>query len=395
MRIGIDASILAPATRYSGIGRYVATLAEHTPAAAPEHEFVLYAPTSAGVPARLAPNCRWHSLPLPRLGKLSMLYACQRTLPRLAREHGLDVFHAPTVHPRPAWPSVPRGMPCPLVVTLHDVIPLTEYARGPHRLPTRQRLFYRWNLRAAMHAARVIAVSDAARDEIVGEAGIDAARITVVHNGVAPGGTAPRAAAAPYVLYVGSFEARKDLVTAVRAFGRIAESFPAHHLVAIAAPGSGDARPARAAVDRLRLAHRVHFVSRVADETLAALYASADVLLCTSRAEGFGLPPLEALAQGTPVVASSLPALREVLGDVALYAPPGDDAAFAGKVSRLLGDAELRGTLAERGRARAASFSIERFIAATLDVYRAAAETRAHGAVPVMGTAAQTRVRAR
>ena len=370
MRIGIDASILAPATEHTGIGRYVSTLVRHLPAAARDDEILLVAPAGVAPPGALPPNVEWLPIALPPLGKLSMLAAYQWSLPRLARKHRLDVFHAPTVHPRPTWPSVPRRMPCPLLVTVHDVIPLTLYSRGAARLPWRQRAFYRWNLAACRGAARVITVSEAARRELLAQVDINASRVTVVPNAVAIEHDGRVPADMPYVMYTGSFEARKNAITAVRAFARVAGAMPGHQLVLLAAPGSGDAGAVRAEIRRLGIEERVRFVAGVSDGELARLYAGASVVLFTSLAEGFGLPPIEALACSAPVVVSDLPALHEVLGDAALYADPLDDATFADAATRILTNDALRCEMARRGRERARCFSVDSFIDGMLGVYR-------------------------
>ncbi|HEY7802269.1 MAG TPA: glycosyltransferase, partial [Dehalococcoidia bacterium] len=159
--MGIDASILAPRTRDSGIGRYVRRLIEEMPRLARDDLFVLFAPEACPRPADLPANTVWQALPRLPLGKLSAPATYFWWLPRLARSWRLDVFHAPTVHPRPSWPPVPRRLPCPLVVTIHDLIPLTFYASGPSKLPRTHLAFYRWNLRAAESAAAIITVSEA------------------------------------------------------------------------------------------------------------------------------------------------------------------------------------------------------------------------------------------
>lgn len=375
MRIGIDAAILPPSTRHSGIGRYVARLSEQFARQA-EHSFVLFAPQGTKRPRDLPPQLEWCEIPVPRLGKLSMLAAYWWQLPRLAAAADLDVFHAPTVHPRPTWPPVPRRMPCPIVVTVHDLIPLTHYRSGADRLPRRQSAFYRWNLRAATAAARIITVSEASRREIMAELGVAHDRITAVYNGVdaSPATRVPRIASTrpPYALFVGSFEPRKNLLAAIRAFGQIAGELPSHQLIAVADPRSGSSEAVHHAIASLGIGQRVRFVSNVSDDELWTLYAGAEMFVFPSLAEGFGLPPLEAMAAGTPVIASGLPAHREVLGDAAILADPRSTSALAEAMLRVARSPELRTAMAARGRERAACFSWRTCARQTLDVYRAA-----------------------
>ena len=132
---------------------------------------------------------------------------------------------------------------------------------------------------------------------------------------------------------------------------------------------------------RLGAAGSLHVLGFVPDDDLPALLTAAEVFVFPSLYEGFGLPPLEAMACGTPVVASDSSSLPEVLGDAALLVPPGDVAALAGALARLLDDGALRARLRERGLARAASFTWERTARATLAAYReAAAGAREDGA---------------
>lgn len=379
MRVGIDASILGPRTRESGIGRYVRRLIERMPAADPESEFVLFAPAGCVLPDDLPANVRRQTLPKLPLGKLSTPAAYLFALPRLARRWQLDVFHAPTVHPRPSWPPVPRRLPCPLVVTLHDVIPLTFYAHGPARLPRTHLAFYRWNLRAAMRASALITVSAAEAETIAATLGMGREAITVIYNGVdfapvcedAPTPPDDR----PYILFVGSYEARKNLVTAVRAYAAASERGLGQDLVVVATSDSGPMEPVRAAMRESRIEGRVRMINgrTLTDAELWRLYSGADVFVYPSLADSFGLPPLEAMAAGVPVVASGLPALREVLGDAALSCDGNDPRAFADALLRLGGDAAERGRLAARGRSRARRYSWDTCAEQTLDVYRRAA----------------------
>jgi glycosyltransferase involved in cell wall biosynthesis len=378
VRVGIDASILGPRTRDSGIGRYVRRLVERMPVEDPESEFVLFAPAGCPLPDHLPANVQRQPLPKLPLGKLSTPAAYLFALPRLARQWRLDVFHAPTVHPRPSWPPVPRMLPCPLVVTLHDVIPLTFYARGPSRLPRTHLAFYRWNLRAAVRASAVITVSAAEAEAIASTLGMPREAITVIHNGVdsAPICETPSPTTGhPYILFVGSYEARKNLVTATRAYAVASERGLAQDLVVVATSGSGPMEPVRAVMRESRIEGRVRIIDgrKLTDADLWRLYSAADVFIYPSLADSFGLPPLEAMAAGVPVVASRLPALREVLGDAAVFCDGTDTRAFADALLRLGADAGERRRLSGQGLVQARRYSWETCARQTLDVYRTVA----------------------
>jgi glycosyltransferase involved in cell wall biosynthesis len=174
-----------------------------------------------------------------------------------------------------------------------------------------------------------------------------------------------------YVLFVGLLEPKKNLAGLVEAVARCRAGggWGAAHLAVAGDSGWGD--DLAAAVSRLGLAETVRFLGAVADGDLPALYAGADVFVFPSLWEGFGLPVLEAMAAGAPVVASRRGALPEVAGDAALLVEP-EAAALADALGRVLGDARLRERLREAGLARARGFSWERAAAETLAVYRAA-----------------------
>ncbi len=373
MRIGIDASILGPETRYSGIGRYVDGLVRALADTSGDHRIELFAPEGTDLPMTTSDGVGIHMLPVPHLGKLSLLASYMWRLPQLARDLGLDVVHAPTVHPRPAWPPVPRRLTCPLVVTLHDVIPMTLYGKGPRRLPLRQRAWYRWNLGAVRRAARVITVSRASRAEISGLLALPADRLDVVCNGVVQTPIGERRdQVTPYVLFVGSFESRKNLITVLQAFARVASAAPGLALVVVAAAGSGDAIPIHEEIRRSGLHGRVRIVSGLTDGDLALLYRNATVFVFPSLAEGFGLPPLEAMAAGTPVIASDLAAHREILGDAARLVAPLDDAALAAAILDIVTSPGEQRMMSVAGWARASRYTWAETARQTLDVYRAA-----------------------
>lgn len=307
-------------------------------------------------------------LPLPRPVLVDVWHRLRVGSPRrLSRAvAGAAVVHSPSV-------AVPPVSGVPLVVTVHDA----AYARFPDTYPRRGRRFHRQAVAAAArHADLVLTVSRAAADEIAAWTPIPADRLRVVPNGVDQTRAAPaevgavlaahRIADRPYVLWVGSLEPRKDVGTLVAAFRRLGTD--THRLVL--AGGRGwlehdlvDPADAAALGDRLRP------LGRVGDDALRALYAGADLFALPSRHEGFGLPLLEAMVQGTAVVCSDLPATREVAGDHARFVPAGDVEAWTAALAQLLDDPAGRRALAAGGPAHAAGFTWARTAAATRAVY--------------------------
>jgi alpha-1,3-rhamnosyl/mannosyltransferase len=302
----------------------------------------------------------WHRLSLPRVG---------RWCPDLA---SADLVHAPS----PAVP--PRGRR-PLVVTVHDA----AFALYPEAYPRRGLRFHQQGVDAAARRADlVITGTQAAADEISAHTRVAAHKLRVVPNGVdhieADGDEVDRTLAqfgladAPYVLWVGSLEPRKGVGTLISAFARQSSMTttdgPSHRLVLVGPTGwlGGGA------IDKseiLRLGNRFRSLGHVGESQLRALYAGADLFAFPSWHEGFGLPVLEAMVQGTAVMCSDLPVLREVAGGAAHFVRSGDVEQWTAALEELLGRPALRSALADAGRARAADFSWERTAMATRQVY--------------------------
>jgi glycosyltransferase involved in cell wall biosynthesis len=264
--------------------------------------------------------------------------------PRQAARAGAHVVHF-TGGTLPIW------MPRPVVLTLHDLA-------WSHGRP-RGRFYARWYFgrlqpSLARRADAIVADTNAAALDIAATLGIDRARILVAGAAVDERFfcVARRPQAPPFALVVGTVEARKDLATAVRAVARI----DGLQLIA-AGPLTPYVREVRAAIEACGVADRVRLLGYVDDATLLDLYARAALIIQPSRYEGFGLPPLQALACGLPVVAARIGVTEEVLGDGAWYVPPGDDKAFAETMRAVLsGGAAVRERTAA-GAARAAAFS--------------------------------------
>jgi glycosyltransferase involved in cell wall biosynthesis len=377
VRIGLDATILSPATRYSGIGRYTSRLLQQLVEIG-GHEYVAYGTPGQRRPEEIPDAVAWRPLPRLPLGKASAMVTHLIALPRLVAADRLDLLHVPTVHPRPSFPPVPRGLPCPLVVTLHDLIPITYYERNPEGYPWRLRAFFRWNLRALNGAAKVICVSETARREIIEAIDIDPERTVTVHNGVDHPGTPEHATMPqrPYVLYVGGSEPRKNVHGLLRGFAAAAARGLTHELVAVVGSDAARRSAIEAEVDTLGIPDRCRLVASVTDSELWQLYRAADVFVFPSFSEGFGFPPLEAMACGTPVIASDIPVLREVLGDAALFVDPADEQALACALLRLVREDGEKARLAEMGKERAAEFTWQACAEQTLAVLEQVAAER-------------------
>lgn len=382
MRIGFDASVLGPGTRYTGTGQYAEKLVERLPAVAPDDEFFVYATEGSETPSRPAPNVRWRTIrPLP-VGKLSALATHFLRFPRLMRRDELDLLHVPTVHTRPSLPPVPRLSPCPTVVTLHDLIPITFYGRSSDAIPWRMRRYYKWNLAAATRARHIITVSASSREEIIDNLDIGPDRLTAIHNGIefdawslARNGDAnPYRGERPYVLFGGSYEPRKNVRGLLDAFDLAVKMGLGHDLVMVVDAGSGYEAGVRRHASTLSCRDSLQFVSGVDEGALMTLYRGARAFVFPSLSEGFGFPPLQAMACGVPVIASDLPVLREVLGGAALFVDPRDSNAIAAAMCTVVSDTGLTERLVREGSVQAAKYSWDETARRTMDVLRAAGQ---------------------
>jgi glycosyltransferase involved in cell wall biosynthesis len=364
MQIAIDARLWDEPR--SGIGRYTRALIEYLVRAAPDEHWVLYVDRPPG--PRL-PGTTVRCLPWPQRLVWSLWHA-----PRDLRRRPVDVFHGVTGFELP-----PRG-PWALVTTVHDLVPL----RLPHLVPARHRWAVRCLLGPALRRAkRVIAVSETTRQEVLARYRLAAERVVVVPE-AAPahfGPVAPETLEAtrrryglvrPYVLFVGYLEPKKNLGVLLEAVARLRRGghWGDTELVVVGAAGWGADPTAR--IRALGLDVAVRCVGPAPDADLPALYAGALAFAFPSLWEGFGLPVLEAMAAGAPVVASNRGALPEVTAGAALLVEP-QAAPLADALGAVLGDPSLRARLRAAGVARAAAFSWERTARETLAVYRAAA----------------------
>ncbi len=289
-------------------------------------------------------------------------------------ERAAGQMHADLIHSPASVPAISRHIP--LVVTIHDAIPWRNPEWFTRANSTQQRLFV---TRTARHATRVITDSHASKVDLVEFVGLDPDRIDVIHLGVSPEfSPALRdsewlrekyGANGPIVLSVGTPEPRKNIVGSLEVFDRVRRAIPEATLLLVGDAGwrseELDARLAKAGSSVIR-------AGRLSFEDLTRTYASADCFLFPSLREGFGFPPLEAMASGLPVVCSNRPSLPEVVGAAALTADPNDFDRLAGSVVSTLEDTTRAAELRALGLAQSANFSWLRTVEQTIDSYRRA-----------------------
>ena len=369
----------------TGSGQYTRRLAEHLATIAPDLEIVLVAPESripdppSDLP-RVAPipNLRFQLTTSHRQlpAALGKVWFEQAVFPRTCRRLEADVAHVPY------W-AEPLYSSLPTVVTIHDLIPLLlrEYRGGPL-----VRLYTVLVGQAAHSAALALTDSESSRRDIVTHLGLPVERVRVVH--LAAGESyAPAPAPADgeirahyglperYILYLGGFDARKNVVTVLRTY-RWAGPVIGDECPLIIA-GRLPERDTEFAPDPRCLAREqgldegtTRFIGFVDEAHKPALYRGAAAFIFPSRYEGFGLPALEALACGTPVVGSNVSSLPEVVGDAGVLLPPDDAEGMAGALIQLATDESFRAELSRRALAQAARFSWERTARETLAAYR-------------------------
>ncbi len=286
------------------------------------------------------------------------LYWDQVRLPSLASRARADVVHC-------TGGTLPAIRRRPVVLTLHDLVWIRGVNRG--------RFYVRWYFGAlqralARTADAIVVDTHAARADVADGLDVDPSRIHVAGVGVDDAYFAIRRQVVepPFVLCVGTVEQRKDVVTAVEAVAGL----PGLRLVSVG-PLTPYADDVRATAGRLGIADRVELRGYVDDAMLHELYARAAAFVFPSRYEGFGLPPLQALASGLPVVAARIPVTEEVLGDCAAYADPGDAAGFAAALAPAIGSQSDERI--DRGRERARTFAWQAVAERMVSVYRSVA----------------------
>jgi glycosyltransferase involved in cell wall biosynthesis len=365
VRIAIDARKL----RDYGIGTYVRNLLRHLARIDRTTEYVLLCrPVDVELGRELGENFR--TVP-ERAGPYTMRE--QLNVPLDLRREGIELFHAPHY-------VLPPLVPCKAVVTIHDCIHL----RFPQYLPNRLAYAYaRSSLWIATHrASRVLTVSETSKRDILRYFRVPESKIDVIYNaiderfGETPADDEIQRVREryqlndPFVLYAGNIKPHKNLERLIEAFHTLRKSsaFESTKLLIIGDEISKYAT-LRRAVHRYKLHKHVRFLGFVSDKTLACLYRLAGVFVFPSLYEGFGLPPLEAMASGTPVITSNVSSLPEVVGDAALLIDPYEPDAIADAMRRVLTEPALAAGLRERGLVRVRDFSWERSVRRVRQIY--------------------------
>ncbi|MFN8035216.1 MAG: glycosyltransferase family 1 protein [Acidimicrobiia bacterium] len=372
MRILLDVS--AVPDRPVGAGVYTVELAR---ALAARDDVELHLVSRVGDLDRweaIAPAATTHpEAPGPRPARLAWE---QVQAPRFAQRCAIDVWHGPHY-------TMPLRLGIPSVVTVHDL----TFFDHPEWHERSKVLFFRRMIRESASRARVLVTVSEFTARRLRAVVVPAGEIAVVPHGVDHARFRPApepadgahdhdllhalGAREPYLAFAGVFEPRKDLPTLVRAFAAVARRHRHLQLVLAGRDGWGSSA-ARDAVERSRVGSRILRPGYVAADALPALFRRAAAVVYPSLEEGFGLPALEAMACGTPLVSTSGSSIEEVVGPAGVLVPPGDADALAVAIERVLSDRALAARLRADGPERARRYNWEATAAGHLDAYRTA-----------------------
>ena len=365
MRIGIDARKLHD----FGIGTYIRNLLRQLARLDGETEFVIFCrPDDCDALATIGENFR----PVPETSS-NYSVAEQLSIPWALKREGVTLFHAPHY-------VLPPLVQCRSVVTIHDCIHLMF----PQYLPQRGAFTYaKWSItQAAQRATRVMTVSESSKRDILRYVDTEPGKIDVIYNAYDE-----RFAIEPredevvrvreryqlhdeFVLYAGNVKPHKNLERLIEAFHLVRKRGLDHLKLVLIGDEISKYTALRRAVHRHQLHKYVRFLGYLPEETLAVMYRLAGVFVFPSLYEGFGLPPLEAMASGTPVVTSNVSSLPEVAGDAAVLVDPYDPKAIADGIYSVLTDERLRREMVHKGIARAGMFSWEQSVRRVRAIYR-------------------------
>lgn len=372
MRIGFNAQIVS--SWNAGVAIYARNLLTALAEIAAPDEIVGFV-SDRDLRSLALPNLRVVSA--PGLGQSWLRIVWEQTiLPFQTREHRIDAMF----YPDHTAPLLQKS--CPVIITIHDV----AFFAYPHTFPQLRRMYKSLAVRRSVERAdAIVVVSEATKRECLKYLGVDESKLHVIPNGLDPHFTvitdtaklqeARRKYTLPerYILFVGTLEPRKNLTGLIQAFARLPDGF---QLVIVGARGWLYNDLFRL-VKALDLGDRVHFLGYVPVKDLVYLYNLAELFVYPSLYEGFGFPPLEAMACGVPVIASETSSLPEVVGDAGVLVDPGDPDMLTTVMHEFLTHPEMRQEYRRRGLERAKLFSWHKTAARVLELCRAVARRNA------------------
>jgi glycosyltransferase involved in cell wall biosynthesis len=375
MRIAINCQILS--VNHLGIGRYTENLVKALADVDEENKYLLLVNSRVNL-AKLPQQDNFQVLTtgIPIVGTKTRILWEQLWLPFSLLGKGVDLVHFPDL----SLPVLPL-LDCPYVVTIHD---LTHYAfREAYTLG--KVLYKRCTTPLAVRgASRIIAVSESTKQDIVETFAVPGWKIAAVYSGLMemfkPITSKEQLKETEikfhlpsrYILHVGSIDPRKNLVTLLEAYANLTKEANLPHKLIIVGPKEFNYAPVLNTAQNLDMADRIVFLGFVNNEDLVNIYNMAELFVFPSIHEGFGFPPLEAMACGVPVITSNTSSLPEIVGDAALLIDPYDTHGLVAAMLRVLTDDRLRNEMSQRGLCQAKLFSWRKAAEETLKVYKEA-----------------------
>jgi len=376
LRVGVNAHLLSLRSDYrdAGVSSYINYLLTYLPDADPNIEFHAY------LHDQELPCHRWrvHRSFLPTDNPWIRILWEQFMQPVLLRRHANDVVHGPVY-------VAPLVCSCPRIITVHDL----SFVRCPEYLPSLKSRYLRLFTRLSAHrASKIIAVSTSTKRDLLQWLDLESDRVEVIHHGVEDvyrpiqdhrqiaEFRQRRHLPEKMILFVGTLEPRKNVEILIQAYGRLKRGGAIPHTLVIGGAKGWAYKRIYASIGELGLSDQVFFAGFLPRKELPLWYNAADLFVYPSLYEGFGLPPLEAMACGTPVITSNTTSLPEVVGGAAITVDPLDVEGLADAMYSVLSSGSLREWLSQAGRERARQFTWERTARATALVYRQAATRR-------------------
>lgn len=367
--IGIDARFFGTA-QAAGIGTYTEELIGELLKQDKVNRYTVFTdPKTVQFFPFYSPNLDKKPTPYPHYS-----YSEQIFFPRQIASANVDLIHYTNFNSPVLFRSVKS------VVTIHDLT--LWFFPGRIHKSAFKRWAYRYIIRKSCeNAAAIIAVSKATKDDIVKHLGIPESKITVIHeavtNRIAEVKDTKKIEAIktkyditrPFFMYVGQWRQHKNLVRLIRAFALMRRRYDIDHQLVLVGKVDPLAPEVQATINQLNLQNHVVLTGYVSDGEIGAFYSAAEAFVFPSLYEGFGLPPLEAMAVGTPVVSSNVSAMPEVLGAAALYFDPEDIEDMAAKMHEIASSYSLRKSLRDKGFSQVKKYSFSKMARQTLEVY--------------------------
>jgi glycosyltransferase involved in cell wall biosynthesis len=380
VRIAINA-LVTPAQK-TGVGNYISSLVKALQEIDKSNTYFVYTgPDIKHLFDTDAPNFRLVELPFRHspvwLMRPALFLWLNSLIGAHLRHNGIDVLHIPNIQP-----LVAKFVPTVLTVT-----DLTEYNVADKYSWPRQQYRKLVIQLAARRADRIITISESVKRELIARVPIPTSKVDVVHLAPAHSVREPTNISEAqdtlsaygidrdYILYVGKMLPHKNLRRVLQAYALLRSRHQVEHQLVLAGNRDDHAQELRILAEELGIAHSIVFTGYVPDEDLPVLYTQATLTVFPSISEGFGLPVVESMQFGTPVVTSNISSLAEVAGETAVLVDPYDVESIATGMHELLSSPKLRQELAEKGRRHAKSFSWKKCAALTLEAYLATAES--------------------